>query len=76
LVFKSGFLPKFLGAILMVHCVTWTTTSLLYFLSVPGYTAITNISFPLGFIAESGLTLWLLIKGAKDQALTQSDAQQ
>jgi hypothetical protein len=67
LVFKSGFLPKFLGVILMVHCFTWTTTSLLYFLFVPGYTAITTISFPLGFIAEFGLTLWLLIKGAKDQ---------
>jgi hypothetical protein len=67
LVFKSGFLPKFLGVILMVHCFTWTTTSLLYFLYVPGYTAITYISFPLGFIAEFGLTLWLLIKGAKDQ---------
>lgn len=76
LVFKSGFLPKFLGAILMVHCVTWTTTSLLYFLSVPGYTAITNVSFPLGFIAEFGLTLWLLIKGAKDHAPAQPDAQQ
>jgi hypothetical protein len=67
LVFKSGFLPKFLGVILMVHCFTWTTTSLLYFLYVPGYRAITYISFPLGFIAEFGLTLWLLIKGAKDQ---------
>ena len=66
-VYKSGFLPKFLGVILMVHCVTWTTTSLLYFLYVPGYTAITNISFPLGFIAEFGLTLWLLIKGAREQ---------
>ena len=67
LVFKSGFLPKFLGVILMVHCFTWTTTSLLYFLYFPGYTAITYISFPLGFIAEFGLTLWLLIKGAKNQ---------
>lgn len=67
LVFKSGFLPRFLGVVLMVHCFTWTTTSLLYFLSVPGYTAITYISFPLGFIAEFGLTLWLLIKGAKEQ---------
>jgi hypothetical protein len=67
LVFKSSLLPKFLGVILMVHCFTWTTTSLLYFLSVPGYTAITYISFPLGFIAEFGLTLWLLIKGANEQ---------
>lgn len=67
LVFKSGFLPKVLGIILMVHCVTWTTTSLLYFLYLPGYTLLTNLSFPLGFIAEFALTLWLLIQGAKEQ---------
>jgi hypothetical protein len=75
LVFKSGFLPRVLGIVLMVSCVTWTTTSLLYFLSVPGFDAITYVSYPLGFIAEFGLTLWLLIRGAKDQAQTQSDAQ-
>jgi hypothetical protein len=67
LVFKSGFLPKIVGLLLMASCITWTTTSLLYLLYVPGYTAITKISFPLGFIAEFGLTLWLLIMGAKDQ---------
>lgn len=67
LVFKSGFLPKVLGVILMVHCVTWTTTALLYFLYLPGYTLLTNISFPLGFIAEFALTLWLLIQRAAQQ---------
>src|SRR5665648_309216 len=63
LVFKSGFLPRILGIVLMIHCVSWLITSLLFFLYVQGYTAITYISFPLGFIAEFGLTLWLLIKG-------------
>ena len=67
LVFKSGFLPKVLGVILMVHCVTWTTTALLYFLYLPGYTRLTNISFPLGFIAEFALTLWLLMQRAAEQ---------
>ena len=66
LVFKSGFLPKILGIVLMVHCVTWLMTSLQFFL-FPGFNAITYISYPLGFIAEFGLTLWLLIMGAKDQ---------
>lgn len=66
LVFKSGFLPRVLGIVLMVHCVAWLTTSL-QFLLFPGYTAITYISYPLGFIAELALTLWLLIKGVKDQ---------
>jgi len=62
LVFKSGFLPRFLGIILMVHCVVWLTTFLQFFL-FPDFTAITYLSYPLGFLAEFGLTLWLLIKG-------------
>ena len=66
LVFKSGFLPKILGIVLMVHCFTWLSTffqSLLF----PGFVAITFVSWPLGFIAEVGLTLWLLIMGAREQ---------
>jgi len=66
LVYKSGFLPKILGIIMMIHFVGWTTTSLLFFL-FPGFTAITYITYPLGFISEFGLTLWLLIMGAKEQ---------
>jgi len=64
LIFKSGFLPKILGIIFMIHCFTWLITSLQFFL-FPSFTAITYISYPLGFIAEFGLTLWLLIKGVK-----------
>jgi hypothetical protein len=66
-VFKSGFLPKILGIVLMVHCFTWLLTFFQSFL-FPGFTAITYVSWPLGFIAEFGLTAWLLIKGAKDQS--------
>lgn len=66
LVFKSGFLPKILGIILMVHCFTWLLTFFQSFL-FPGFMAITYVSYPLGFIAEFGLTLWLLVMGAKEQ---------
>ena len=66
LVFKSGFLPKILGIVLMVHCFTWLSTFFQSFL-FPGFVAITYVSWPLGFIAEFGLTLWLLIMGAKEQ---------
>ena len=66
LVFKSGFLPKFLGIVLMVHCFTWVSTFFQSFL-FPGFNAITYVSYPLGLISELGLTLWLLIMGAKDQ---------
>jgi len=66
LVFKSGFLPRILGVILMIHCVAWLMTSLQFFL-FPGFGALTYVSYPIGFISEFGLTLWLLIMGAKEQ---------
>ena len=70
LVFKSGYLPRILGVILMVHCVVWLMGVLQYFL-FPGFVGmpfvgITYLSNPIGFISEFGLTLWLLIMGAKD----------
>ncbi len=68
LVYKSGILPKYLGIVLMAHCITWLMTSLQFFL-FPGFDAITYVSYPLGFIAEFGLTLWLLIIGVKTQPL-------
>jgi hypothetical protein len=62
LVFKSGFLPRILGIVLMIHCCSWLTTAFQYFL-FPGFTVIAYVSYPLGLVAEFGLTLWLLIKG-------------
>jgi len=66
LVYKSGFLPKILGIVMMIHFVGWTMTSLLFFL-FPGFTTIIFVTGPLGFISEFGITLWLLIKGVKEQ---------
>ncbi len=63
LVFKSGFLPRILGIVMMIHCVGWLMTTLQWFL-FPGLGAIiTFVDFPLGLISEFGLTLWLVIKG-------------
>jgi hypothetical protein len=66
LVYKSGFLPKILGIVMMIHFVGWLTTFLQFFL-FPGFTAITYVTYPLGLISELGLTLWLLVMGAKEQ---------
>jgi hypothetical protein len=66
LVYKSGFLPKILGIIMMIHFVGWTMTSILFFL-FPGFGAILYLTGPLGFISEFSLTLWLLIMGVKEQ---------
>lgn len=65
LVFKSGFLPRILGVILMldgVGIMIWFLQALL----LPTHPAISYPSFAVGFIAEVGLALWLLIVAVKD----------
>ena len=66
LVFKSGFLPRILGIVMMIHCAGWLMTFVQFFL-FPGFGVITYLTYPLGFISEFGLTLWLLVMGAKEQ---------
>ena len=66
LVFKSDFLPRILGIVMMVHFVGWLMTFLQFFL-FPSFGVITYLTYPLGLISELGLTLWLLIMGVKEQ---------
>jgi len=66
LVFKSGYLPRILGIMLMVECFGWLMYPFQFFL-FPSYIVISYLSFAVGFIGEFSLTLWLLIMGAKDQ---------
>jgi hypothetical protein len=66
LVFKSGYLPRVLGIVLMVECFGWLLYPFQFFL-FPNYGVITYLSFAVGFIGEFSLALWLLIMGAKEQ---------
>ena len=74
LVFKSGFLPKILGILLIVDCFGLLIYVFQRFL-LPGYEVISYPGLVVSFIAELSLTLWLLIKGAKDQKPTLADGQ-
>lgn len=65
LVFKSGYLPKILGIILMIECFAWLMYPFQFFL-FPAYPVVSYLSFVVGFIGEFSLTLWLLIKGVKE----------
>jgi hypothetical protein len=65
LVFKSGFLPKVLGILLMADFVTELIWFFQFFL-LPDYPIIHYPGIAISFLAEVGLTLWLLIKGVKD----------
>ena len=62
LVYKSGFMPKFLGVLLILDgfaVVSWFLQAML----LPDYPAISYPGLALSFVAEVGLGLWLLIKG-------------
>ena len=66
LVFKSGFLPRILGILLIIDCFAILIWFFQFFL-FPGYEVISYLCLAESFIAEASLCLWLLIKGVKDQ---------
>ena len=66
LVFKSKFLPKILGILLIADGFGLLIYVCQRFL-LPGYEVISYPCMVVSFIAELSLTLWLLIMGAKDQ---------
>ena len=66
LVYKSGFLPKWLGILLIADFFGVMIWFFQYFL-LPGVDIITYPGLAIGFIAEFSLSLWLIIKGVKEQ---------
>ena len=64
LVFKSGFLPRILGILLMLGGLCYTASAVLFFF-LPSFDATILGLFAL--IGETLFYLWLLIKGVKDQ---------
>lgn len=64
LVLRSGFLPRFLGWLLLldgVAVLVWFLQALL----APAYPAISYPSWAIGFVAEVGFALWLVVKGVR-----------
>ena len=64
LIYKSKFLPRFLGVLIMLDGIAvliWFLQAIL----LPAYPAISCPGLALSFIAEVGLDLWILIKGVK-----------
>jgi len=66
LVIRGGFLPRFLGWLLLLDGVAvfvWFLQALL----VPEYREISYPAWALSFVAELGLGLWLLVKGVRTE---------
>jgi len=66
LVYKSRFLPKFLGIVLILDFFFWTSYFFEFFL-FPDYGIFNYPGSAFGFIAEISISLWLLIMGVKEQ---------
>jgi Domain of unknown function (DUF4386) len=64
LVYKSGFLPRFLGALLMVDALAILFWFSQYFL-LPSYPLLSYPALAVSFIAEFGLALWLVFMSVK-----------
>jgi hypothetical protein len=65
LVFRSGFLPRFLGVWLFVNGMAYLATSLAGLLLPEYLDLVADITFP-ALLGEIALMLWLVIMGAKD----------
>jgi hypothetical protein len=73
LVYRSGFIPRILGVLLIINCFAYVIPSLTAVL-LPQYNAVvTRIALPF-LLGEAAIVLWLLIKGARDQPLAPSAA--
>jgi Domain of unknown function (DUF4386) len=69
LVFRSGFLPRFLGVWLMVACFAWIALSITALFFPLHYEAAFRYLQP-AFFAEMAMMLWLLIRGANVKVLS------
>ena len=64
LVFRSGFLPRFIGVWLMINCFGYVALSIIALFAPDYYSAAFRWAQPVLF-GELAIMLWLLIKGAK-----------
>jgi len=64
LVYRSGFLPRFIGVWLMINCFGYVALSVIALFFQPYYNAAFKMLQPVLF-GELVMMLWLLIKGAK-----------
>ena len=63
LVFRSGFLPRFIGTWLIIECFAWVAVSAIGIFGVAYYDTAFKWLQP-AFFAELAIMLYLLIKGA------------
>ena len=67
LVLRSAFLPRLLGAVMIVAGLGWLTGSFAGFLSPPLGSVLSRYLVPMSGLGETAFTLWLLVMGVNAQ---------
>ena len=62
LFYKSGYVPRFLGILLMAGCFGYLLELFIVFV-FPGYEVVSYFGLAIAIIAEFSITFWLLTKG-------------
>lgn len=70
LVYRSGFIPRIFGVLLMLNCVTFPVSSFMSLLLPQYERTVSRWMMPLGF-GELAFMFWLLIMGAKPATVTE-----
>ena len=69
LVYRSGFLPRILGVLLIINCFAYVIPSFTTVLLPQYRDIVSRIALPF-LLGELAIALWLVIRGARDQPLT------
>jgi hypothetical protein len=69
LVFRSGFLPRLVGAWLMIACFGWLFISVIAMVFPAYYDRVFNFTQPV-VLGEMAFALWLLVRGVNVQRLS------
>lgn len=73
LVYRSGFIPRILGVLLIINCFAYVIPSFTAVLLPQYKDVVTRIALPF-LLGEAAIVLWLLIKGTRDQPLADAAA--
>ncbi|MDQ6769879.1 MAG: DUF4386 domain-containing protein [Gemmatimonadota bacterium] len=63
LILRSTFLPRILGALLVLGGASYVIASFLNFVAPPSGARLSTFIIPVAVLGEGSLTLWLLVKG-------------
>jgi len=72
LIVKSGYYPKWIGALMLIGSLGYIGDSIVNVTSADSLTIVINILLVIAVVGELGFTFWLLIKGVDKEKLQQA----